>query len=164
MADDSVESRWFLRAVIFCLHCFAGIVAATIVTMLLAAVTESATGKKLYDIIFGGPFFFAFLTVGFCSGLGINSRLKSKSAQWVWVVQLCFLAILMQDQIHWPGPQGVLHDIWLGYFGNSNCGETECVYELLGTWPLFSSVGYSIGSLAARPFARKKAAVTKTSD
>ena len=163
MADDLVKSRWPLRVAIFCVHCFAAIIATTFVTMALGAVTSIVFGERTFGLIFQGPLFFAFLTVGFCSGLSINSGFKSNSAQWVWVVQLCFLAILMRDQFQSPGSQGVLHDIWFNYFGRSNCGGTECVYELFGTWPLFSSIGYSIGSLAARSFIRRNAATTKSS-
>ena len=135
-----------VRLGVFAFHCWTAIIVTTLITLGLGAFVEHFTGESIGDVIFGGPCFIAFLAVGFCLGFWINRWLKSKLAKWVWVRALALWCVFLQDQIRMPGPQGVLHSIWTNYFGNSNCGGTECVYELVGTWPLFSSIGYSIGS------------------
>lgn len=152
MPDESSNRSRFERTGIFVLHSMT----ATVVTVLIVLFTDMAfekwIGAERSDRIVGGPFFFPFLVVGFGLGYLINKQLKSKSAQWVWVLPLLLFSILLTDQIRYPDAQGRLYDIWLAYFGNNdtNCGGTECLYELLGTWPLFSAMAYAIGSLAAR--------------
>jgi hypothetical protein len=125
-------------------------IVSTLITVFLGAFVERFTAEQVAEFIFQGPFFVAFLTIGFCLGFWINRWLNSKLAKWVWVPALALLCVFLQDQIRYPGPQGILSEIWTNYFGNSNCGGTECVYGLFGTWPLFSSIGYSIGSVIGR--------------
>ena len=42
-----------------------------------------------------------------------------------------------------------LGDAWANYFG-SDCDGSECLYEVFLTAPFFTSVAYSVGSIAMR--------------
>jgi hypothetical protein len=94
------------------------------------------------------------LVVGFIMGYLINRRLHRRSAKWVWVIPLVWIAILMNDFSHYRGPGGSMHEIWISFFSNQ-CDSSECLYELAGTFPFIGSVGYSVGAwlaLRVRPY------------
>ena len=162
--SNSMQRRSRLvRWGVFVFHCWVAVIVTTLTTLLLGAFVEQFTGERIGAVIFGGPLFGAFLIIGFCFGFWINRWLGSNLAKWAWVPALALLSIFLQDQIHTHGSQGTLHEIWINYFGNSNCGGTECVYELVGTWPLFSSIGYSLGSLVGQRLRKKTPSQSKPS-
>lgn len=150
----SMQNRSRLvRFGVFAFHCWVATIASTLIALFVGAFVVRFIGEQAGDAlaaILGGPFFLAFLAVGFCLGFWINRWLKSALAKWVWILPLIGCLVLMIGQIRYADPGGVLHEIWVDYFGNGNCGGTECLGEVFGTWPLFSAIGYAIGSSLGR--------------
>ena len=163
MANASPNPPWLVRLGIFMFHVFVAMIGSTLMAIFLGAIVAYFAGERIAEAVFAGPLFLPFLAVGFFFGLATSDSLNLKSGQWVWAVALGVLLVFLQDQIRTSSPQGILHDIWVDYFGNSNCGGTECAYELVGTWPLFSSIGYSLGSLVGQRLRKKTLSQAKPS-
>lgn len=84
----------------------------------------------------------AYAAAGIALGYVINGRLPSRLGMWVWVPLFLWLVALMHD---FAAPLGAWRGIWTNFF-TDRCDSSECLYELLGTWPFLGSLGYSMGT------------------
>jgi hypothetical protein len=80
---------------------------------------------------------------------------RSKGSYWVWVAGLLNFILFALD---WRRDANV-HNwrvIWDNFF-SSKCGDSECLYELFATAPLYASLAYSaaVALSHARRFRRK---------
>src|SRR5207244_2215740 len=76
----------------------------------------------------------------------------STSAPWVWLLPAMILAFNVAT---WKShiARSNFSDAWANYF-TSDCGASECLYEILITAPFYTSVAYTVGWIAkavARP-------------
>ncbi len=138
----------------------AGIVAAAIPAISIASVTKNNSGGNWIDHTVsqpilratGEPLFvfpiFAAVLFGFLSW----RRRWSSSALWVWVlplVNLIFNVFTWRTggfHQYWP-------DVWNDFFG-SQCGSSECAYEVFVTAPTYTSAAYALGYALARKRSR----------
>jgi hypothetical protein len=65
----------------------------------------------------------------------------SKGSYWVWVAGLLNFILFALD---WRGSANIhkWRIIWDNFF-SGNCGDSECLYELFATAPLYASLAYS---------------------
>jgi len=84
-----------------------------------------------------------YVAAGFPVGYCMNSRFPSRFGPLAWTLLFLWMLFSMTDFAR-PGHVD-LHQIWANFFTNQ-CGDSECLYEVLGTLPLFGSVGYSFGA------------------
>ena len=68
---------------------------------------------------------------------------------WVWVLPAIILAWNLFTWDRYPGQIYYWKDAWNNYFG-SECGSSECLYELAVTGPFCCSVAYSIVAIFFR--------------
>jgi hypothetical protein len=88
------------------------------------------------------PFWLPEILAGLCLGFFCYRRVRSKIAFAVWIFPATFLA---WSAIYWHRTMSVYDSTWDTYFG-SQCGGSECLYELFLTAPFYSSLAYSVGA------------------
>jgi hypothetical protein len=92
----------------------------------------------------GEPFWLPEIMAGLLLGWFAFETVPSKTAFLAWIVPAGCLLWSVWSLQHTTGA----HDsTWNTYFG-SDCGGSECLYQLLLTAPFYSSVFYSIGALS----------------
>jgi len=133
-----------------------GHLAGIIPAVLIAAVTKNTSGGNWVDHIADQPIlrtveepYFAFPVItAFALGILSHRYFRSSSAVWVWVLPAI---ILVWNLFTWK--TGGFHpywpDVWNNYFG-SDCGSSECVYELFVTAPFYTSLAYTLGWITKR--------------
>ena len=108
----------------------------------------SVAGVSVIAKLFGSwqPGFLGSLTIyiaiGIAVGCLVNEQYTSRVAMWAWAPVFLWLLVLMHD---FGGPFGGWREIWTNFF-TGQCDSSECMYELLGTWPFFGSLGYCVGA------------------
>jgi hypothetical protein len=128
-----------------------GILAGVVPAVLVAAITKNTSGGNWVDHIAeqpilraaGEPYFAFPVITSFVFGALSRRYSRSSSAAWVWVLPAI---ILVWNLFTWEtgGVGPYWPDVWNNYFG-SDCGGSECVYELFVTAPFYTSLAYSLG-------------------
>jgi len=119
-------------------------VGAVVVGELIALLAETM-GQK--DTPLDGPTFLGPVLVALILGCFVDFRFRhTKSSYWVWVIGLLIFVVSLLD---WKESirAGDWRPIWDNFFSRSGCGDSECLYELTATAPLYSSVTYSLAVL-----------------
>jgi hypothetical protein len=133
-----------------------GFVTAIIPAVLIAAVTKNTSGGNWVDHLAeqrildaaGEPYFLFPILSGFALGVLSCRYSRSSSAAWVWILPT---VVLLWNVLTWQsgGFRPYWPDVWNNYFG-SDCGSSECVYELFVTAPFYTSLAYTLGWLVRR--------------
>jgi len=138
-----------------------GVLVVLLPTLLFASLTRSPNETVRERVVtepllrwgadnpyFGGPILVAFI-------LGWISRryFKSRVAAWVWVPMT--LALLWNITT-WRSYSPLSHwgDVRANFF-TSDCGDSDCLYEMLVTGPFYTSVAYSLGWIG-KTFTRRR--------
>jgi hypothetical protein len=161
MGTQPVETHWIRNAALpsFVIQLIASTVGAMIMAtialflpaLVIAAFTENTSGGNFFDhvvdqrLLHAGdePYFLAPILAGFVLG-GLSHRFfGTRAAAWVWVPPA---VVLLWNIFTWKngGYRPYWPDVWHNYFG-SDCGGSECLYELFVTAPFYTSVAYSLG-------------------
>jgi hypothetical protein len=145
-----------------------GTIAGIIPAVLIAAVTKNTSGGNWADHIadqpilraVGEPYFALPVVAGLFLGVMSGRFFRSSSAAWVWVVPTI---ILVWNLFSWQngGYRPYWPDVWNNYFG-SNCGSSECLYELFVTAPFYTSVAYTLGWITRRAMTSHSAHLPKS--
>lgn len=104
--------------------------------------------QRVFRVLVDNPYFLCPIVAAFVLGLFSHRVWKTNASFWLWVVPAVFL---VWNVFSWKSytSRSNLADAWANYFG-SDCGESECLYEVLVTAPFYTSVAYSVGSIAMR--------------
>jgi hypothetical protein len=131
-----------------------GTITGAIPPVLISAVTKNTSGGNWADHLadqpilraVGEPYFALPVLTGFFLGVLSSRFFRSSSAAWVWVLPTI---ILVWNLLSWHngGYRPYWPDVWNNYFG-SNCGSSECLYELFITAPFYTSFAYTLGWIA----------------
>jgi len=135
----------------------AGFVAALLPAVLIAAVTKNTSGGDWGDHVAdqsilkaaGEPYFMFPVIAGLAFGALSYRYSRSSSAAWVWVLPAI---VLIWNVLTWKtgGLSPYWPDVWNNYFG-SDCGSSECLYELFVTMPFYTSLAYAAGWSILKP-------------
>lgn len=138
-----------------------GVLGVLIVAFITAALTKNTSGGDFADhmaeqrvsIFLDQPYHAAPVLCGLILGALSRRFSRSRGAAWVWIAPLI---ILLWNVMAWEGagpPTSSAYwaGIWANFFG-AGCAGSECVYELFVTLPFYTSVAYTLGWLAAKPF------------
>lgn len=108
--------------------------------------------------LFDGPYFVFPILCGFVLGWISHRFLKSNTAAWTWVPMAL---VLMWNLLTWQsyGPDDAVAN-----FFTSQCGGSECLYELSVTAPFYTSVAYSCGWILQRTFRKWSGNATRNLD
>jgi len=123
-------------------------VAATLGAFIITALVIALAGKLLsgWQPALLGTTLAIYAAAGVAVGYWINIRYPSPLGSWVWILPFIWIFVLMSDYAR-PGHVD-WHQIWIAFFTN-RCDASECMYELTGTFPFVSSVGYSVAAWVA---------------
>jgi hypothetical protein len=81
--------------------------------------------------------------LGAFAGYFFFKKIPTRFAFWVWLVPGSLLA---WNAWYWQHTGMVKYaSIWDTYFG-TNCGGSECLYQILFTAPFYTAVFYSLGA------------------
>jgi hypothetical protein len=126
-------------------------IAAGVVT---ASLTRNTTGGGFMDqvaaqpsrLLIQQPYYVGIVLGGFVLGTFSHRFFRPRAAYWVWIIPA---GILVWNIFTWEAAPSQLYwpDVWNNYFG-SDCGGSECVYEVFVTVPFYSSFAYALGSIA----------------
>jgi hypothetical protein len=111
-------------------------------------VVDYPVDQQVFRVLVDSPYFLAPITAAFVLGLFSNRVWKTNAGIWVWLFPAVFL---VWNVFSWKSStsRSNLADAWANYFG-SDCDGSECLYEVLVTAPFYTSVAYSVGSIAMR--------------
>ncbi len=137
-----------------------GIVLVLVPALVIAAVTkppgssliDRMVDQSLFRVGVDNPYFAGPILAGFILGVLSHRWFRSSSAPWVWLLPAMILAFNVAT---WKShiARSNFSDAWANYF-TSDCGASECLYEILITAPFYTSVAYTVGWIAkavARP-------------
>jgi len=90
-------------------------------------------------------FWIGLLIVGGAVGVVVSRLLKSKSAQWAWILPVIWLTVMIIASIlrSQPAETGELHIIWQSFTGQD---PDQGFFAVISTWPALTSIGYSLGA------------------
>jgi hypothetical protein len=96
------------------------------------------SGTVLDAPVFLGPILVA-LVLGVFVGVRFS---RSHASYWVWIAGLLNFIVAVLD---WKTSISIgdWRPIWYNFF-TRNCGDSECIYELTATAPLYTSLTYSL--------------------
>ena len=80
--------------------------------------------------------------LGLFTGYFFFRKIPSRFAFWVWLIPGFLLAWNVWS---WNREMSQYNSTWDTYFG-TNCGGTECLYQVFFTAPFYTAVFYSIGA------------------
>jgi hypothetical protein len=139
-----------------------GVLATMILATLTAVFAKGSHPGDFLDLVVDQyivkgvdqPYYPMLILAGFTLGSLNLLFFRTRTAVWVWVLPLC---ILLWNIFTWEtgGHAGYWQDVWANYF-SSNCGSSECLYELFVTVPFYVSSAYSIGWLVTGLVASKR--------
>jgi hypothetical protein len=117
-----------------------GLIASFIVIAILPAAGQQSTfiGRATSE-----PIWLPEIIVGFWLGRVVFNRIPSKIALFAWIPPAVFLAFSAGN---WQRTMSVYDSTWNTYFG-SQCGGSECLYQLFLTAPFYTGIAYSLGAL-----------------
>lgn len=100
------------------------------------------------------PFAPAISVIAMLLGFYIAPRLLPGGAFLAWLPGLLWLGYGMWDESrHWNPSWSDVPSRWqyaVNNFLTTRCGSTECLGELIFTYPFAASVAYSVGAIAGR--------------
>ena len=100
---------------------------------------------RLTGILTGEPLWVPEIAAGLLIGWLAYKRLPSIFAFISWILPG---GILLLNLISWQQTMSQYDSTWSTFFG-TDCGGSECLYELFVTVPFYTAVGYSIGAVIA---------------
>ena len=114
--------------------------------------------QRVFRVLVDNPYFIGPIVVALVLGVLSNRVWKTNTGFWVWVFPTL---ILVWNVFSWKSytTRSNLADAWANYFG-SDCGGSECLYEVLVTAPFYTSVAYSLGCIAKHVLRPAQAAHT----
>ncbi len=117
--------------------------------------------QRVFRGLVDNPYFLGPIVAAFVLGLFSNRVWKTNAGFWVW---LFHAVILVWNVFSWKSytSRSNLADAWANYFG-SDCGDPECLYDVLVTAPFYTSVAYSVGWIAMRLLGTVRTAPTAKS-
>jgi hypothetical protein len=119
------------------------------VGVLLLLHSDQGFISKVID----GPVPLAAIIAGFWIGRLCNRWLPSRTALFSWIPPAVFLT---WNAWVWQKSMSIYDSTWDTYFG-SNCGGSECLYQLFLTVPFYTALAYSAGALTTRKTRRPAA-------
>lgn len=88
-----------------------------------------------------GPIPLAPIIAAILLALAISLKFGScQTGVWVWAAGIVNFAIFLHD---WTRLPYTWASVWNNFFGRG-CSDSECLYELFATAPLYTSITYSI--------------------
>jgi hypothetical protein len=104
--------------------------------------------QRVFRVLVDNPYFLGPIVAAFVLGLFSNRVWKTNAGFWVWLFPA---VILVWNVFSWKSytSRSNLADAGANYFA-SDCGGSECLYEVLVTAPFYTSVAYSAGWIAMR--------------
>jgi hypothetical protein len=137
-----------------------GFISVLIPALVIAAFTHSTHGNIVDRMVTGAifrfgadnPFFLGPIFAGLI--LGILPRFLDRSAGLVWPIPALILIVTAFTWNSTYTPRSHWADVWSNLFG-SDCGSSECMYELLVTAPFYTSIAYSLGWYLSRTLLRR---------
>jgi hypothetical protein len=133
-----------------------GVLFVLLIALLSASLTRNTSGGNFIDHItqqpastlLNQPYYVAPVLCGLALGALSRYFVRPRWAAWVWVLPMI---ILLWNLLTWKGagpPTTAVYweDVWGNYFG-SDCGGSECMYEVFVTVPFYTSVAYSLGAI-----------------
>lgn len=133
--------RWLKFAGIYALHAVIAGVAVFLVSTFLGAGVD-ALNYNVGNLIFWAPIFPSEIILGFFAGLKVNKFLRSRSAEWAWVLPAVFLISDLPSQVRDTG-----WNYTLSYLFAGKCAD--CVEVAILVAPLYASIAYSVGAFVA---------------
>jgi hypothetical protein len=151
--------------VIFFAHQLMSTVGATVISVLIvllfalfgASLKKNTSGGNFIDhitqqrvsMLLNQPYYVAPVLCALALGALSRRFVRPRWAAWVWVLPMI---ILLWNLLTWKGagpPTTAVYwaDVWADYFG-SDCGGSECMYEVFVTVPFYTSAAYSLGAVA----------------
>ena len=95
------------------------------------------------------PIWLPAIIFGFLIGSAVYYIFHGRSATWAWVLPALVLAWSI---LSWPSEAD---SVWNTFFG-TDCGSSECLYQMTVTAPFYASVAYSLGASTALAFLKSK--------
>ena len=146
-----------------------GVLIVIFLALLSAALTRNTSGGSFIDhiteqrasVLLNQPYYIAPVLCALVLGMLGRRSSRSRWAAWVWILPT---AILVWNLLTWKGvgpPITAVYwrDVWANYFG-SDCGGSECLYEVFVTIPFYTSVAYTFGWLFSGFLQRRKMAAS----
>jgi len=131
-----------------------GMLAAVITALPIAFLRHAPNGsvvdrvldQPLFKLGADNPYFAGPVLTGFIFGWTSHRFFVSRTAAWVWIVPALVLA---WNLVTWKSYSPLPHwaDVRANFF-TSNCGDSDCLYELVVTGPFYTSVAYTVGWIA----------------
>lgn len=125
-----------------------GFLASFVIVAVVPAAREAST---LSGQLTAEPFWLPEIVAGLLLGWVAYKTVPSKAAFTVWLIPG---GLLLWSALSWQRSMAMFDSTWDTYFG-SQCGGSECLYQLFLTAPFYSSVFYSIGAFANYLAARR---------
>ncbi len=106
------------------------------------------------------PYSPTIFAVALLLGTVINAKVGHRSAMFVWIAGVLWLAYGMYSESDlWQTTRAVSRLAFIrdSFFGTgTSCSDSECLHELFVTTPSAASVGYSIGAALGYVIYRRK--------
>jgi hypothetical protein len=131
--------------------------------MTIGLILEGTVGRFYSHTIFE-PFAPCIAMTAFALGAVVSYHLdRVHLASWTWTIGLIWLLVAIRELTHSWDPRWA-HTRTAWEYARSqllpvplydNCGNTECLYQLLFAVPFIASVAYSAGGFARKHFGAK---------
>ena len=120
-----------------------------VISMLIARVgligSEKGWFFRLTNAISGEPVWAPEIIAGFLIGWLAYKRVPSVFAFVSWIVPG---VILFWNVMSWQRTMSQYDPTWSTFFG-TDCGGSECMYELFLAAPFYTAIGYAVGAASA---------------
>jgi hypothetical protein len=100
MSENVCPSRLSEVGFYVFVHTTLGVVGVASLSFVLAAILSTVVGKWVTLHLFGPPVYFAPITIAFATGLLLNRRLRSRSAEFTWFVGVLWLGVSVLAYMH----------------------------------------------------------------
>ena len=112
---------------------------------LVAVAVDRGLSQRAWYHILADPLWLGPVLAAGVFGYVTTSKFGYRKASiFVWVIGVLNFGLLLQDSSAYIRRNGWDHHVWARYFGR-DCGDSECLYQLFATAPLYTSVAYSLG-------------------
>jgi hypothetical protein len=140
---DAGKPRMFTPTLFHLLAIYPAFLVGVLVSLPIVAILP-ATGQQVSvsGRLLEEPFWVPEIAAGFCAGWFFYKRLPSKIALMAWIAPAVFLG---WSAWSWHQTASMYDHTWETYFG-SQCGGSDCIYQLFLTGPFYTSVAYSLAA------------------